>query len=219
MTISTSKLQEKYGFESPFTADPLVKKGLAYIINNGNTILDIGCGEGADSAFFAKNGFRVKALDQNADYLSRFKAYIKDQKLSNIIIENTNVINYPYPINEFDVVNCILIGCCMRRSEFEIMLSGIKKTVKHGGIIIMSLRNYLDLEMEDLSLLTHKIEPNTFLKNGDCCSIRYFIEKDRLRNLFAEFEILYYYEGLAPDKYLEVEKHGDSYIICRKHVS
>ncbi len=216
MTISADKLQEKYGFESPFKADPLLKKALPFINKSGKHLLDIGCGEGADSVFFAKKGFQVKAIDSNSSYLNRLKVFIKDQGLPNIIIEDKNVIDCPYPKNHYDIVNCLLVGCCMRRSEFEIMLKSIKNTVKPGGIIIMSMRNYLDLEIEDLSLLTKKIEPNTFIKNGDCCTIRYYIEKERLRNLFNDFELLYYYEGLAPDKYKEVPKHGDSYIICRK---
>ena len=216
MTISADKLQEKYGFESQFKADPLLSIALPYLKKSGKNLLDIGCGEGADSVFFAKKGFQVLAIDNNSDYLNRLKAFIKDQKLSNIIVENTNVINHPYPKNHYDIVNCLLVGCCMRRSEFEIMLESIKNTVKPKGIIIMSLRNYLDLEIEDLSLLTKKIEPNTYMKNGDCCAIRYYIEKDRLKNLFNDFEVLYYYEGLAADKYKEVPKHGDSYIICKK---
>lgn len=216
MTLSANELQEKYGFESEFKADPLLKKALPYLKKSDKNLLDIGCGEGADSVFFAKKGFKVLAMDQNSDYLNRLRAFVKDEKLFNIIVEDTNVINHNYPKNHFDIVNCLLVGCCMRRSEFEIMLESIKSTVKPNGIIIMSLRNYLDLEIEDLSLLTNKIEPNTFIKNGDCCAIRYYIEKDRLRNLFNDFEILYYFEGLSADKYKEVPKHGDSYIICRK---
>jgi len=52
------------------------------------------------------------------------------------------------------------------------------------------------------------------LKKEDCCQIRYFIEKERLRELFKEFKIVYYHEGLVPDKYEEIPLHGDSCIIC-----
>ena len=58
------EIQKKYDFEYPFKADPLAIKALDYI-NNGKYLLDIGCGEGADSVFFAKKGLQVVAVDTN----------------------------------------------------------------------------------------------------------------------------------------------------------
>lgn len=80
----------------------------------------------------------------------------------------------------------------------------------------MSLRNYLDEEFNEYASSEKMIEPNTFRKKEDCCKIRYFIEKGKLRESFSDFEVVYYYEGYAPDKYGEVAQHGDSHIICRK---
>ena len=210
-----SDLKEEYGFERPYKPDALVEKAMPFL-KNGKNLLDVGCGEGADSVFYVENGFNVVAIDNNKTYLNRLQAYKKDCNLTNLAIRNANVITYRYPRNHYDVVSCILVGCCMRRSEFERMLVSLKKTVKVNGIIVMSLRNYLDLEIEELPPSAKKIEPNTYLENGECCKIRYYIEKDRLKQHFKDFEILYYYEGLARDKYEEVSQHGDSYIICRK---
>lgn len=208
-------LKNKYGFEYPFTPDPLSKKALRFL-KDSRQLLDIGCGEGADSVFYAKNGFRVKAIDNNKIYLKRFRAYKKDNNLANISIHCADILSHHYPSNRYDAVNCLLVGCCMKRSEFEELLISIKYTVKPGGIVIMSLRNYLDPEFAVYNSSEKMIEPNTFRKKEDCCKIRYYIEKKRLRDVFKDFEILYYYEGLAPDKYKELPEHGDSYIICRK---
>ena len=215
MKYPTTILKNKYGFEYPYTHDPLSKKAL-HLLKGGRQLLDIGCGEGAVSVFYAKKGFQITALDSNKTYLKRFRAFKKDNDLTNISIHCTDVVRYHYPFNRYDVVNCLLVGCCMKRSDFEKLLVSVKQTVKPDGIIIMSLRNYLDPEFEDYSRTEKMIESNTFRKKEDCCKIRYYIEKNRLRDVFKNFKILYYYEGLAPDKYKEVPKHGDSYIICRK---
>ncbi|MCG2459386.1 methyltransferase domain-containing protein [Flavobacteriaceae bacterium F89] len=216
MNDLASSMKEKYGFEGPCKPDILSKRALPFL-TNGKKLLDVGCGEGADSVFYAKNGFDVLALDHNNTYLNRLRAYKNDCNLSNLEIRNANVITYRYPRNHYDVVSCILVGCCMRRSEFEKMLVSLKKTVKMDGIIVMSLRNYLDLDIiDEFPPLTKEIEPNTYLNDGDCCTIQYYIEKDRLMSHFKNFEILYYYEGLVKDKYKEYPQHGDSYIICRK---
>ena len=215
MNASAKTLKNKYGFENPFKADALVKKALPYL-NNCNTLLDVGCGEGADSVFFAKKGFRVSSVDNNKIFLDRLRAYITDKALANVSIIEGDVVSYPYRQNFYDVINCLLVGCCMKRSEFESLLIALRQTVKKSGIIIMSLRNYLDPDFIDYVSTETMIEPNTFRKRDDCCKIRYYIEKGRLRECFSDFEILYYYEGYAPDKYKEVAKHGDSYIICKK---
>jgi len=179
-------------------------------------LLDVGCGEGADTVFYAKKGFQVTAIDNNKIYLNRLREFLSDKGLTNISIRCGDVIDYPYRQNFYDVINCLLVGCCMKRSEFERLLIVLKQTIKKSGVIIMSLRNYLDWEFTDFVSTETMIEPNTFRKREDCCKIRYFIEKNRLRESFSDFEVLYYYEGYAADKYREVPKHGDSYIICRK---
>ena len=217
MSILTSKLIKKYGFESPFEPDPLAKKAMNYI-KSGKNLLDIGCGEGADSVFFAKQGFQVNAMDNNNAYLSRLQAFQKDNNISNLTIQNCNVISNSYIQNYYDVINCLLVGCCMRRSEFEKMLVSIKQAVKPKGVVVMSLRNYLDPEFKEYTSTDEMIEPNTYLKKDACCEIRYFIEKGRLKDVFKDFEILHYYEGLATDKYQKIAKHGDSYIICRRKI-
>lgn len=215
MNYSATIQKNIYDFENPFTPDPLSKKALRFL-KGGKNLLDIGCGEGADSVFYANKGFQVTAIDNNKIYLKRFRAFQKDNGLTNISIRCTDVLSHHYPSNRYDAVNCLLVGCCMKRSDFEKLLVAVKQTVKLGGIIIMSLRNYLDPEFEVYYSTEKMIEPNSFRKKEDCCKIRYYIEKNRLREVFENFEILYYYEGLAPDKYKEVPKHGDSYIICRK---
>ena len=216
MTTSAISIKIKYGFEHPFKPDPLLKKALRYL-TKGKRVLDIGCGEGADSVYFVKKGFRVTAIDNNKIYLSRLRAYINDNAVTNISTKYSDAIDSHYRQNFYDVINCLLVGCCMKRSDFERLLLTLKRTIKRRGIIIMSLRNYLDPEFTDFVSTERMIEPNTFRKREDCCKIRYFIEKNRLRESFADFEILYYYEGYAPDKYREVPKHGDSYIICKKN--
>lgn len=212
--IAPQKSEKQYGFENPFKADPLSKKALRYL-KNGKRLLDAGCGEGADSVFFAQHGFDVTAIDSNKIYLSRLRSFKKDNGLKNISVKNGDVINYPYRSNFYDAVSCLLVGCCMKKSEFEKLVSALKKTVRSEGIIIMSLRNYLDPEFADYASTEKMIEPNTYRKKEDCCKIRYYIEKNRLRECFWDFEILYYYEGHVKDKYNEAPKCGDSHIICK----
>ncbi|SDB31456.1 Methyltransferase domain-containing protein [Flavobacteriaceae bacterium MAR_2010_188] len=215
MSNVESILKEKYGFENPFKTDALAEKALHYLKKETN-LLDIGCGEGADTVFFANNGFRVTALDFNETHLDRLQTFLDDNSIKNATIVHTDILDFQYPLNHYEVINCLLVGCCMLRSDFEALNLKLRLTLKKGGILIMSLRNYLDPQFVDYVSTEKMIEPNTFTKRDDCCEIRYYIEKNRLLESFHDFEILYYFEGFAKDKYEEIEQHGDSYIICRK---
>ena len=212
--MNSTVLQKRYGFENPFNPDPLSIKALPY--RKGKELLEVGCGEGADSVYFAKKGFRVTALDKNAQYLKRFRSYCSDHKVSSISITRHSVVTYRYPPNAYDVIVCLLVVCCMKRSEFERMITPLKRSVRIGGVVVMSSRNYLDPELKEYKSTAKPIEPNTFRNQEDCCSFLYFMEKNRLREAFNDFEILYYFQGMVPCKYNEHPIHGDSHIICRR---
>ena len=212
--MNSNALQKRYGFENPFKPDPLTIKALPYC--KGKKLLDVGCGEGADSVCYAKKGFSITALDKNPQYLKRFQAYCKDQKLSNIALMRRNLVSYRYPRNAYDVVICLLVICCMKRSEFERMIVPLKRSVKPGGVVVMSSRNYLDPELNEYHRTERPIESSTFRSKEDCCGFLYFIERNRLREALDDFETLYYFEGMVPCKYNEHPIHGDSHIICKR---
>ena len=217
---SQTSLKEQYGFENPFIPDPLVRKAIRYC--KGAKVLDVGCGEGADSVYYAKHGFAVTAIDNNRTYLKRLRSYLRDNRIPGVSVSFHDVVTYRYPRNRFDVVSCILVICCMKKSEFERMIIPLKQCVKPGGTIILSARNYLDPELREYRKSEKVIEPNTYRHKAKCrhqCTYVYFVEKNMVKKAFEDFEILYYYEGYAPCKYGEHPKHGDTYIVCRRSVS
>ncbi len=207
--------EQKYSFENPFKTDPLLRRAFPFI-KDRKKALDIGCGEGADSVFLAKKGFLVQAIDNDKTALTRFKAYRYDHKLSDIRIQKHDVVRFPYKESAFDVINCLLLICCMRKSDFRKLLQPMKRALKPGGIIILSSRNYLDPKLKEYHATEKMIEPNTFIKKDDCCRIAYFVEKNELKNAFKDLEILYHFEGMVPCKHKKHGDHGETHIICRR---
>ena len=206
---------KKYGFENPFKVDPLIRRAMKFL-PPGGTLLDVGCGEGADSVYLARKGFSVTALDRNAGWLRRLRRYCAGEDVPPMTIRHRNVVTYDYPRNAFDAVISILAVCCMKRSDVARLIPKLRRTVKPGGIVVMSARNYLDPEYHDYCRDGCCVEANTFRNQDYCCNFIYFLERARLRELFEGFRVHYYYEGFAPCKYGEHPKHGDSYIICRR---
>lgn len=50
--------------------------------HEGQTLIDIGCGEGRDSIFFARNGYQVTGFDYSSDGMKKAKAWADELKLS-----------------------------------------------------------------------------------------------------------------------------------------
>ena len=213
--MTRKAIEKKYGFENPFKPDPLSRKAIQRI-PGGGSLLDVGCGEGADSVFFAKKGFSVTSLDVNNEYVGRLRKYCKDEKLGNVAVHRRNISSFSYPRNRYDVIISLLAICCVRRNEAHNILRGIRQAVKPGGIVVLSARNYLDPEMKECCCAGKMVERNTFRREEDCCKYVYFVEKGLLREAFRGFQILHYHEGYGPCKYGEHSKHGDTNIICRR---
>lgn len=215
LIVPPRPVKKKYGFENPFKVDPLIRRAVKYLPRTG-TLLDVGCGEGADSVHLARKGFAVTSLDRNGDYLRRLRRYCRSEEVPPISIRHRNVVTFGYPKDAYDVVISILALCCMKRSEAARVVRGIRGAVKPGGLVVLSARNHLDPEYADFRCEGCAVERNTYRNEDYACSFIYFLEENKLRDFFRGFRVLYYYEGFAPCKYGEHPKHGDSYIICRR---
>lgn len=96
-------------------------------------ILDLGCGTGWTSNFFAKTGHRVVGVDISPDAIREAKKHFtKEQK--NLVFKTSDYDNLAYN-NEFDVV---VFFDSLHHSENEIDgLQAAFKSLKPGGKIIV----------------------------------------------------------------------------------
>jgi hypothetical protein len=124
MTKSGKMLKDKYGFENPFKADPLARKSLRYLKWLPGRLLDVGCSARERIAFFCIQRIEVTAIDNNESYWVVLRNFVTDHGLAGIAVKYGDVISYPYRKNYFDVINCLLVGCCMKRSELKNWWSG-----------------------------------------------------------------------------------------------
>ena len=66
------------------------------------TLLDVGSGEGKDSLFFARNGYRVTAFDSSAEGVKKSRAWAEEQRLA-IEFFQADINEYRLD-NSFDVI-------------------------------------------------------------------------------------------------------------------
>ena len=96
------------------------------------TLLDVGCGNGRHTVFFAKNGFKASGIDFAKQAISLAR---KNAKLNNIKIDLRvgSVFDLPYKTDQFDVI--LDSGCLhhLRKSEWNAYKKNILKVLKKGG--------------------------------------------------------------------------------------
>ncbi len=68
------------------------------------TSLDLGCGNGRDSLYFARKGLKVTAIDWSKSGLDQLKKLVKIKKIKNLNIIEQNISELKIEPNSFDVI-------------------------------------------------------------------------------------------------------------------
>lgn len=112
--------------------------------NKASEVLELGCGQGRDTWYLAKNGFRVTALDYSETGVCQMRDVAKKQKLEHVVTVGAHDARSPLPFKDaaFDVVYSHMFFT-MEFSEEEVakMLQECSRVLRPGGLNVYSVRN------------------------------------------------------------------------------
>ncbi|MBW2992014.1 class I SAM-dependent methyltransferase [Candidatus Woesearchaeota archaeon] len=149
-------------------------------------VLDIGCGNGRHSVYFAKKGFEVYGIDvsKNAIEIARWNA--KENKVK-VNFRAGSVFSLPYSKDSFDVI--IDSGCLhhLRKPQWKMYLKNILRVLKKNAY----------MELHCFSVNTPPL--GVFRARKRNWSLRrrhynHFFNEKEIKELFKDFEILKIYE-------------------------
>jgi 2-polyprenyl-3-methyl-5-hydroxy-6-metoxy-1,4-benzoquinol methylase len=179
--ISPNPFVEKY--------TPSIENGLAF---------DIGTGNGNNALFLASKGFKVDAIDVNEKAVDGLKERGKELGLDlNADMQDVRQFSFE---KKYDVILAIQSLIFMKKSEFKIIISQIKKSLNMGGVAVISSFTTADTSYTRFAEKREPVEENTFYSEGSK-QFWNFLAKDELKNYFAgdEFIILSYEEFATED--------------------
>ncbi len=180
------------------SASELLQQSLAYItpISAELPVLDLACGSGRNGLYLLGNDYDVVFADRNIDCLKSIKSELNKPDF----VDKKHLASY-WPI-DFEQVNftqlankqyaAIIVFRYLHRALF----SQIKQAVAPGGTIVY------ETFTEDQPNYGRPTNPNFLLKHGE------------LQNLFSDWKIIHYYEGILEGK--EVGKQAVAQIIAIK---
>ena len=159
-------------------------KGLGY-----KSFLDIGCGIGRHSLFFAQSGFDVTAIDISSSGITALnkKAEEMNLKLESVVADS---IDMPFSDKSFE---CILAFHSVYHTDakgFERIINEIHRVMKVGGEFYITLISKAHPDFSNDNYVF--IDSNTKMKPEEDGSVlpHYFVEYSEISALFDKFEIL-----------------------------
>ena len=113
-------------------------------------VLDIGCGNGRDSYFFNKKGFKVTGID-----ISK-KAIQKNSKVlvKNLIFKKFDIDKDEIK-NKYDVIYCRFFVHTVSELLENKLISLIKKSKNKGTLVFFEFRNYKDKIFGNFKAIDH----------------------------------------------------------------
>jgi SAM-dependent methyltransferase len=107
----------------------------AHLLEPGRTALSIADGEGRNGVFIAERGLDVLAVDFSPPALAKARALAASRGVP-LRIEQADVLNWTWPVAQFDVVAAIFIQFATAE-ERPRLFAGIKQALKPGGLLLM----------------------------------------------------------------------------------
>jgi len=169
---------------------------------SGGSILDLGCGQGRDSLFLAKNDFLVTAIDSSEVAINQIKVKKNEFSFDNLELICGDISDFKIENGKYDAIICRNVLNFLDKEKALKIINNIKTNSKNGAYIV------IDVFTKD--------DPSFISDNKFVC----YFEEQELLKIFSDFKIVYYLENIILDHghpgFETPHKHGVSKIIVQK---
>ena len=105
---------------------------------NLTTVLDLGCGDGANTIALARTGYHVTGIDRAGEQaiLSRARQHNVED---NVKFITGDITQFPFDTEVYDCVLCAGVFHLLSATQIEQVASKAKNAVKKGGLIYLDI--------------------------------------------------------------------------------
>ncbi len=136
-------------------------------------------GEGRNALFLAAHGYIVEGLERDPEAIQNCHRLAHEKKLT-VHTQQVDLEDYRIKVNDYDLIICFYY---LQRNLIPQMKNGLKK----GGMLVYE---------------TFLIDQH--LRYGKPKHPEYCFEHNELLNLFRDFRVLFYKEGVPGDSTISV---------------
>lgn len=145
-----TKYAKKWRRKVDSPIDNTIKQRDNYILNiikqnksQIKNILDIGCGNGGLTCIISKKGINITGIDFSKEMIKIAKNNSKKYKCKTVTFEHYSIFDFPVQSNTYDLV---FANGFIEYISFKELIQFLKicfKSLKNGGLLIISSRNRL----------------------------------------------------------------------------
>jgi ubiquinone/menaquinone biosynthesis C-methylase UbiE len=146
------------------------------------TLLDVGCGIGRDSIFFAKSGFQVTSIDFSKGGIVDLKKKADNQKIKNLTVKQMDITDLKFDDKKFDVIYAHLTLHYFDDKTTTQIFDKLYRILKPNGTIFIKCKSTDDA----LFGQGKKVGENMFKKGHT----RHFFDKQYMKEKLNKFTIL-----------------------------
>jgi SAM-dependent methyltransferase len=171
------------------------------------TVLDLGCGAGANDIFLKELGFSVTCVDKDSEVIKDIKENHPDIK----VVEQ-DITKYDFPPQGYDLILALNILHFFDLQTATTIIKRAMGSLKKEGIIFLEVFSSQDPANNDIRKIAEKTkEKNTFF-NKKIQQYMHYFEKEELLALFSKNKILEIEEFSIKDNHPPLGIHGHAII-------
>ncbi len=184
-----------------FSAEPnRTIREFEYLLKKQSAILEVGCGEGQNVLYLAKQGYcNIDAFDLSESGIEKLKRLCKINGVSiNAFVQDLTAYRFD---KKYDWIMSFATLCFVRKEEWKTFLRRAKGSTNAGGVHIM--HTFTD----------------TVPASADIAPFAVGLANDgELKELYSDWEILQFQSYVFEDEHPNVPKHKHSVnkIVARK---
>lgn len=155
---------------------------------NIKRILDLACGTGRHTLYFARAGFEVHGIDLSSEGIKIARRKLREQNLKAHLKVGSIYKTLPYPNDFFDAVVCIRSINHGRIEDIRKTIKEIRRVLKPEGVIFVTTRKKVPKKQRHPF---KEIAPYTYipLEGNEKGIIHYLFTKEALRREFRDFRV------------------------------
>jgi len=129
--------EEFYGkSDAPQTPSDFAKDCIENFEPNSR-ILDLGCGNGRDSIFFADNGFKINACDQSQQSIEK----LKNKYPINPNFFVADIVNFHKELSSINIIYCRFVLHAISEDDLDKLLTWVYDFLPEGGLFFSESRS------------------------------------------------------------------------------